>query len=158
MKIFITAAALLIASSDAFAPASFSRGAVITTQRNMFGGSASGLVEEEDPEKQKAMEAQAKAMGMSVDEFQLAMKARERLESDISGFRATGGTDDIGVEMDGNSPPKHLVFKLSESGKAKGKDDVSKEFSAAITEAIAKCKEGRKEATANMIKFIQSNE
>ena len=55
-------------------------------------------------------------MGMSVEEYQLGINARVRMESSINDLRVVGGDEGSGgtVERDGNMPPKHLVIKVTD--------------------------------------------
>eukprot|EP00573_Skeletonema_grethae_P004393 CAMPEP_0201693588 /NCGR_PEP_ID=MMETSP0578-20130828/6146_1 /ASSEMBLY_ACC=CAM_ASM_000663 /TAXON_ID=267565 /ORGANISM="Skeletonema grethea, Strain CCMP 1804" /LENGTH=103 /DNA_ID=CAMNT_0048179149 /DNA_START=14 /DNA_END=322 /DNA_ORIENTATION=+ len=58
---------------------------------NMFSGGALDIEEEEDDEKRTQMEQYAKAMGMSVEEYQLGMNARVKMETAINDLRVIGG-------------------------------------------------------------------
>ena len=94
----------------------------------MFSGGALEIEEEEDDEKRTQIEQMAKAMGMTVEEYQLGMNARERMEKAISDLRVVGGEESNGVtvERDGNMPPRHLVVTVTETGKAQGKEKLEK--------------------------------
>ena len=147
---------------------------VAITQRNMFGGSGKSLALEDDDEdedgatstsrdsslnmdQRKQMEAMAKAMGMTVDEYMLGMNARMRMEQDINNLRVVGGDSAKGitVERDGNSPPKFLKVIVTEEGKAKlGKGGVEREVVAALKVAGEKSKKGREQAQQKMMQFI----
>lgn len=146
------------------------------TQRYMFGGSGKSLALEEDDDEdgdgksvtapskdgltidqRKQMEQMAKAMGMTVEEYQLGMNARIRMETDINNLRVVGGDESKGVtvERDGNSPPKYLKVTITEEGKAKlGKAGVEKEVVAALKSAGEKSKKGREQAQQKMMQFI----
>jgi ribosomal 50S subunit-associated protein YjgA (DUF615 family) len=56
--------------------------------------------------------------------------------------------------VDGVSPPNHLIVTISDAGKAKGKETVSKELATAFQKAIEEAKKGRQEAQKNMMQFI----
>jgi hypothetical protein len=158
MKTCSIAIALLLAPvASAFAPASVQRTVVApTTELSMFGGGGDGaLLEDDDPEKMKAMEAAAKSMGMSVDEYQLGIKARMKFEKEIGEMRFKAGNDDIGVEVDGKSPAGFMEIKLSSDGKAKGKDAISNELTAAFKKVSTDGKNGRAEAQKGMMQYIQ---
>lgn len=86
----IIAAVLSLASVQAFAPAF--RPASIVTQQNMFSGSGTGATDD-DAEAQEQMEKAAKSMGMSVEEYQLGIKARVKLNNDLDSMRVTGGSE-----------------------------------------------------------------
>lgn len=144
----------------------------------MFGGSGKSLALEEDDDEdeggdgksvtapskdgltidqRKQMEQMAKAMGMTVEEYQLGMNARIRMETDINNLRVVGGDESKGVtvERDGNSPPKYLKVTITEEGKAKlGKAGVEKEVVAALKSAGEKSKKGREQAQQKMMQFI----
>jgi hypothetical protein len=146
---------LLLSSASAFVPV-FTRHTV-STERFMFGGSGGGAPLEDNPEMQKAMEQGAAALGMSVDEYSLGMKARMKFEADISSLRLSSGNSDIGVQVDGNAPPAHLVVTITDAGKAKGADVVSKELVSAFKSVNEKAKKGRTECQQSMMKFISEN-
>lgn len=118
----------------------------------MFGGSGAG-VEEEDPEKLKMLEQGAKSMGMSVEEYQLGIRARERMAEEMDSFRTSSGTEVV-VERDGNAPPKHITVTISDEAKAKGKKAVQDQIVAALKETNEASKKGREEAQKNMMMYI----
>lgn len=122
----------------------------------MFSGAGEAAPKEDDEGKIAEMEKVAKAMGMSLEEYQLGMNARVRMEEDINNLRVTGGNASKGVtvERDGNSPPKHLVIKVTEDGKALGKAGLEKELVVALNDAGEKSKVGRQEAQKKMMQFI----
>lgn len=162
-----------IATSSAFTPAAsfvITRQPSVTTTTttattppsaavtvlNMFSGGGEGAVKEDtDPDQVKAIEEAAKAMGMTVAEYQLGMNARMRFETAIGEMRYSAGNDDIGLQVDGRSPPNHLVITISEAGKQKGKDAVSAELAAAFKKTAADARTGRQAAQSDMMKFIQ---
>ncbi len=154
--IFVTAC-LAIESTNAFAPcATRSVATTTTTQRNMFSGAGAAAPKEDEEGQMAEMEKIAKAMGMSVEEYQLGMNARVRMENDINSLRVTGGDESKGVtvERDGNSPPKHLVITVTDDGKALGKEALEKELVSALNDAGEKSKVGRQEAQKKMMQFI----
>lgn len=121
----------------------------------MFGGAGEGVPAEDDPEEQKKMEAAAKSMGMSVDEYKLGVAARIRLTNELNGARLVGGNKDkVAVERDGNNPPKHLEIVITDAGKALGKDGVSKELVSALKAASEASKKARTDAQKDMMQFI----
>jgi hypothetical protein len=152
---FVVAALLSCASVQAFAPAYRSTFPAITTQRTMFSGSGTGAPED-DLEAQEQMEKAAKSMGMSVEEYQLGVKARVKLNNDLDKMRVTGGSDDIKVERCGNNPPKFLEITVTEDGKSKGKETVQKEIVAAMKKASEDAKKGRTEAQKNMVRLYHT--
>eukprot|EP00978_Attheya_sp_CCMP212_P036964 scaffold171285_cov47-Attheya_sp.AAC.1 len=100
-----TIVGVLAVGSSAFAPMGMARRGVVasstsSTQRSMFGGAGAAAPKEDEamPEltdEQKAnMEGQAKMMGMSVEEYSLAMQARQKMEEAINNIRAVGGNED----------------------------------------------------------------
>lgn len=152
MKIAGVLSILCLSSVSAFAPA-FSRPTTVT-QRYMFSGSGEALPKEDDPEQMAAIEAAAKSMGMSVEEYKLGLNARVRFENEISGLRLTGGSGGIEVETDARSPPVHMTVTITDEGKAKGQEEVSKELVAAFKAASEAGKAARKEAQTSMMQFI----
>ena len=124
---------------------------------NMFSGSTLDIEEEEDDEKRAQIETMAKTMGMSVEEYQLGMNARVRMEEAISSMRVVGGEDGATVERDGNMPPRHLVVTVTEEGKALGKEKLEKTIVEALKSANEKSKVGRDEAQKNMMQYISEN-
>ena len=137
-----------------FAPSVNARS--VATQRYMFSGAGAAAPKEDDEGQLAEMEKVAKAMGMSVEEYQLGMNARVRMEEDINSLRVTGGDASKGVtvERDGNSPPKHLVMTVTDDGKAMGKAALEKEIVSALNDAGEKSKVGRQEAQKKMMQFI----
>eukprot|EP00571_Detonula_confervacea_P015693 CAMPEP_0172297764 /NCGR_PEP_ID=MMETSP1058-20130122/672_1 /TAXON_ID=83371 /ORGANISM="Detonula confervacea, Strain CCMP 353" /LENGTH=175 /DNA_ID=CAMNT_0013006953 /DNA_START=32 /DNA_END=559 /DNA_ORIENTATION=+ len=129
------------------------------TCRNMFSGGALDVEEEEDDEKRAQIEQMSKAMGMSVEEYQLGMNARLRMEDAINNLRVVGGDESSGVtvERDGNMPPKHLVVTVTDGGKALGKDKLEKAVVGALKSASEKSKVGRDEAQKDMMTYISSS-
>lgn len=123
----------------------------------MFGGAGGVAPTEDDPEQRRLIEQGAAALGMSVDEYALGMKARQKFEADLAALRVSSGSADVGVEMDGNSPPVHLIVTISDAGKAKGAEALSKELASAFKAANEKSKKGRTECQQNMMKFITEN-
>jgi len=127
---------------------------------NMFSGGALDVEEEEDEEKRTQIEQMSKAMGMSVEEYQLGMNARFRMEEAINNLRVVGGdVESLGVtvERDGNMPPRHLVVTVTESGKAKGKARLEKNIVQALKAAGDKSAAGRNEAQKDMMKYISDS-
>lgn len=146
------------ASSEAFAPAT-TRGLsqpAFVTQRNMFSGAGDAAPKEDDPEAMENLEKMASAMGMSVEEYQLGVRARMRMEEDIANIRVSAGDADKGVtvERDGNQPPQHLVVTVTDDGKALGKEALEKELVAALKSAGDEAAKERNQAQAKMMQFI----
>lgn len=152
----ISAPTSIYAPSHTTTPASSSSG---SSSLNMFSGNALDVEEEEDDEKRAQIEQMAKAMGMSVEEYQLGMNARARMESSIDDLRVVGGdiSQGVSVERDGNMPPKHLVVTVTESGKAMGKAKLEKALVDALKSASEKSKVGRTEAQKDMMKYISDS-
>eukprot|EP00581_Thalassiosira_minuscula_P015808 CAMPEP_0183716056 /NCGR_PEP_ID=MMETSP0737-20130205/10081_1 /TAXON_ID=385413 /ORGANISM="Thalassiosira miniscula, Strain CCMP1093" /LENGTH=172 /DNA_ID=CAMNT_0025945265 /DNA_START=52 /DNA_END=570 /DNA_ORIENTATION=+ len=126
---------------------------------NMFSGGALDVVEEEDDEQRAQIEKMAKAMGMSVEEYQLGMNARLRMEDAINELRVVGGDPATGVsvERDGNMPPRHLVVTVTDEGKATGKEKLEKALVEALKSANDKSKVGRDEAQKDMMTYISES-
>jgi hypothetical protein len=125
----------------------------------MFSGNALDVEEEEDDDRRAQIEQMAKAMGMSVEEYQLGMNARARMERSIDDLRVIGGdvAQGVSVERDGNMPPKHLVVTVTEEGKAMGKAKLEKALVDALKSASEKSKVGRTEAQKDMMKYISDS-
>ncbi|KAI2490809.1 hypothetical protein MHU86_23774 [Fragilaria crotonensis] len=164
MKTYFSILALCstVAFSAAFSPAaSIVRPSVMVNNNNyhglnMFSGAGEGAIKEDmDPEQAKAIEEAAKAMGMTVAEYQLGINARLRFETAIGELRYSAGDADIGLEVDGRSPPNHLVITISEAGKAKGQAAVSETLAAAFKKTTVEARAGRQAAQNEMMKFIQ---
>ena len=133
-------------------------GIVTTTQLNMFGGAGAGSPTEDDPAAEEQMTQAAAAMGMSVQEYKLAMQARQQLENSMNSKIVTGGSaDTILVERDVNNPPKKFDITITEAGKALGRDKLSTELVTALKTASEASKKGRVEAQQEMLKWVQSN-
>jgi DNA-binding protein YbaB len=76
-------------------------------------GAAGDAKEQMTPEKAAAMspEQAAKAMGMDVEEYKLAMKMREKLASALNGIKCTGEKDGVSITFDGNIKPVDISIK-----------------------------------------------
>ena len=155
MKIqtFLTTSALLISSAAAFAPVA--RPVTVSTQLSMFGGGGAGSAMEDDPEAQAQIEAAAKSMNMSVDEYKLGMRAREKLNEELTGARVEGGGGDVSVTRDANNPPNFMEISITETGKAAGQEALSKDLCAALKSASDASRTKRAEAQKAMMLFIQ---
>jgi hypothetical protein len=123
-------------------------------QRNMFSGAGEATPKEDDEGQIKEMERVAKAMGMSLEEYQLGMNARMRMEKEIADLRITSGDDLVKIERCGNSPPQHLVITITDEGKALGKVELEKKLIASLKEASDQSKKGREKAQGSMMQFI----
>jgi len=161
IKTIIGLSTVLATTTTAFAPTSTritppTSITTTTTQQNMFGGTGSGLPIEDDDEKVAQDTQIAAAMGMSLEEYQLGMNARMKMEEDISNIRASGGDAKKGVtvERDGNSPPKHLIVTVTDVGIALGKVALEKELVGALKGATDASKKGREEAQKGMMTYI----
>ncbi len=165
--VIIAALSSTLSQTHAFIASSYSSSRTAIAARstsiispNMFSGNALDVEEEEDDEKRAQIEQMAKAMGMSVEEYQLGMNARSRMEKSIDDLRVIGGdiaTQGVSVERDGNMPPKHLVLTVTESGKAMGKAKLEKALVDALKSASEKSKVGRTEAQKDMMKYISDS-
>ena len=132
-----------------------SRYETTTSQLYMFGGGGAAAPKEDDPEEMAKMEEAAKAMGMSVKEYQLGVSARMKLTEELNAARVTGGNSDkVSVIRDGNNPPKLLEINVTEAGKALGKEALSKELCAALKSASDASRVSRTEAQKKMMAFI----
>jgi ribosomal protein L35 len=100
------------------------------------------------------MEKVAKAMGMNVDEYQLGMNARMRLENNLSSQRLNGGSGGITVERDVKFPPAFLEFTITAEGKAKAKEAVQKHLAEVMKKASEAAEKGRSEAQKSMMALI----
>jgi len=126
------------------------------TQRQMFGGAGAAAPKEDNQGEVQKMEQMAKSMGMSLEEYQIAMNARTRMEESINNIRAVGGDANKGIsaEVDGNSPFKHLVVSITEEGKSLGKAAVEEAIVSALKAASANSKKDQETAQAEMMTFI----
>jgi hypothetical protein len=128
-----------------------------TTSLAMFSGGGAGAPKEDNPEEEEAMRQAAASMGLTPDEYKLAMAGRVRLAELMDSTVVAGGNaDSVLVERDVNNPPKKFDITITEAGKAKGKETVAKELVAALKSASDKAKKGRMEAQVEMNKFIAS--
>ena len=163
MKISLVALALLSQSSSAFnvvAPISSSSTRQVSsatlTQLGMFSGAGAGKPTEDNPEEQAKIDAAAKAMGMSSDEYMIAMNARKKMVETLDATMVTvGDASTVQIERDVNNPPKTLDITITDAGKALGKDSVSKELVANLKKASDESKTGRQEAQKKMMEYIQ---
>ena len=129
------------------------------TQQYMFGGAGAGSPTEDDvtPEQEAQLQAAAAQMGMSVDEYKLAMRAREQLVKSMdSKIFTVGDADTVQIERDANNPPRKFDVTITEAGKALGREEVSKQLVAALSKGSEAAAKGRQEAQQEMLKWVQS--
>ena len=151
----LTCSALLLTTASAFTTVQPSCTRASLTQQYMFGGAGSGAPTEDDPEALKQMEAAAKSMGMSLEEYQLGIKARMKLNEDLSSMRVEAGNKDtVAVVRDGHNPPQMLEVTITEKGKEAGQQAVSNELVAALKKAADDSRKGRTDAQKNMMAYI----
>lgn len=149
----LTCSAALISSATAFTVVQPS--IRTATQQYMFGGGGAAAPTEDDPEALAKMEAAAKQMGMSVEEYKLGISARMKLNENLSNMRVQGGDEaTVFVERDGQNPPMFLEITITEAGKALGPETVSKELCAALKTSSELSRAGRAEAQKNMMQYI----
>jgi hypothetical protein len=125
------------------------------TQRQMFGGAGAGAPTEDDPEAEAQMEATAKSMGMGVDEYKVAMNARTQFAKEMDTTMVSAGkVATVWIERDVNNPPKTLNIKITEEGKALGKEELSNQLVSALKAASEESKGGREAAQKKMMAYI----
>ena len=130
-----------------------------TTQRFMFGGAGAGTPTEDDmdPKAEAGLELAAANMGMSKEEYRLAMRAREQLVQTMDNkIVTTGSADTVLVERDVNNPPKKFEITITEAGKALGREAVSEKLVEAMAKGSEAATKGRQEAQQEMLKWVQS--
>lgn len=129
---------------------------ISSTQRYMFGGAGGASPTEDDPAAEASIVQGAAAMNMSVDEYKLAMRAREQLVKTMdSKIVNAGDKGTIYVERDVNNPPKQFDITITEAGKALGREAVSKELVKTLETAKIAAGKGRQEAQQDMLKWVQ---
>jgi hypothetical protein len=163
LTIFVASIVCLLSSSvKAFAPISIRRPTRCdesAASLGMFSGAGEGMTipGEEDwgPEELKQMEEAARALGMSLDEYKLGIRARVRLQKELDEARLVGGNKDtVAVVRDACNPPKTLEIIITDAGKALGPDKVSAELISAYKAAGEQAKKTRGAAQQNMMQFI----
>ena len=130
-----------------------------STQQYMFGGAGAGSPTEDDmdPEQEAGLQAAAAQMGMSVDEYRLAMRAREQLVKSMdSKIFTIGDADTVQIERDANNPPRKFDVTITEAGKALGREEVSKKLVDALSKGSDAAAKGRQEAQQEMLKWVQA--
>lgn len=129
-----------------------------STQKYMFGGAGAGPTEDEiDPEEEAGLAAAAAQMGMSVEEYRMAMRAREQLVKSMDSKIVTvGDADTVQIERDVNNPPRKFEVTITEAGKALGREEVSKKLVEALSKGSDAAAKGRQEAQQEMLKWVQS--
>ena len=125
------------------------------TQLNMFGGGGEGMATEDDPEAVAKMEQAAKSMGMSLEEYQLGIRSRKKLNEELCAMRIIkGDTATVSVSRDGNNPPQFMEITITDAGKELGPDAVSSALVTALKQAQESARAGRAEAQKKMMAFI----
>ena len=126
-----------------------------STSLGMFGGAGAAAPKEDNPEEAQQMAKMAQAMGMSVEEYTMAMNARARLEKSLDNTMVKAGkADTVQVERDLNNPAKKFEIKITENGKALGKEGLSKELVAALKKSAEEARVGRASAQREMMAYI----
>lgn len=126
-----------------------------STSLGMFGGAGAAAPKEDNPEEAQQMAKMAQAMGMSVEEYTLAMNARARLEKTLDDTIVKAGkADTLEVERDLNNPAKKFEIKITASGKALGKEGLAKELLAALKKSSEEARVGRAKAQREMMEYI----
>mmetsp|Transcript_972 Transcript_972/g.2669 ORF Transcript_972/g.2669 Transcript_972/m.2669 type:complete len:166 (-) Transcript_972:26-523(-) len=157
MKISIVAGCFVLFSQQA---AAFNVSPAVASIRpqttlGMFGGAGAGAPKEDNAEEAAQMEQTAKAMGMSLEEYTLAMNARVRLTESLDKTMVTGGkADTVQVVRDLNNPAKSFEIKITEAGKALGQEGLSKELIAALKKSGDEARVGRAQAQKQMMEYI----
>lgn len=158
MKISVCAGIALIVAqqSTAFQVVPAATNSVrAATSLGMFSGAGAAAPKEDNPEEKAQMEQAAKAMGMSVEEYTLAMNARVRLAEKMDNTMIVAGKPDIvQIERDLNNPSKKFEVKVAEGGKALGKEELSKNIIAAYKKSSEDARVGRAAAQKEMMEFI----
>mmetsp|Transcript_22533 Transcript_22533/g.55839 ORF Transcript_22533/g.55839 Transcript_22533/m.55839 type:complete len:165 (-) Transcript_22533:190-684(-) len=148
-----------LAASAFTSVAPVSKSCSSSTQQHMFGGAGAGSPTEDDldPEAEKGLEVAAAQMGMSVDEYRLAMRAREQLVKSMDSKIVTAGDEaTVFIERDVNNPPRKFDVTITEAGKALGPEAVSKQLVEALKKGSDAAAKGRQEAQQEMLKWVQS--
>jgi hypothetical protein len=156
MKVSVVAGCVLLFAQQAtafqVAPASKLR---VPTSLGMFSGAGAAAPKEDSPEEKAQMEQVANAMGMSLEEYTIAMNARVRLAEKMDNtIIVSGKADVVQVERDMNNPPKKFEVKISEAAKALGKEELSKKLVAAYKKSSEDARVGRANAQKEMMQFI----
>mmetsp|Transcript_3539 Transcript_3539/g.10321 ORF Transcript_3539/g.10321 Transcript_3539/m.10321 type:complete len:161 (+) Transcript_3539:88-570(+) len=154
MKLSIVAGCALLLSQQA---AAFNVAPNLrpATSLGMFSGAGAAAPKEDNPEEAKQVEAAAKAMGMSVEEYTLAMNARARLAETLDQTMVSAGNaDTVLVERDLNNPSKKFEVKITDEGKALGKEELSKKIVAALKKTADEARTGRGKAQKDMMEYI----
>ena len=148
-----TACALVLSQATAFNVAPTRQQSL--TKQYMFGGAGAGRPTEDNPEEMAQMEQAAKSMGMSVEEYAIAMNARKKLAETLDKTMVSAGkSDTVLIERDVNNPPKKFEVTITDAGKALGQEAVSKELVTALKKANEEARTGRPEAQKSMMAFI----
>ena len=156
ISLLVAGCAMVLSQVAAFNIAGPQRQAIAsTTARHMFSGAGESAPKEDDPETLAKMEQAAKSMGMSLDEYMVAMNARAELAKTLDTTMVSGGKKEyVSVERDVNNPPKQFKVTVTEEGKALGPEGLSKELVNAVKAAAESSKTGRVEAQKKMMGYI----
>mmetsp|Transcript_19528 Transcript_19528/g.38811 ORF Transcript_19528/g.38811 Transcript_19528/m.38811 type:complete len:158 (-) Transcript_19528:53-526(-) len=130
-----------------FSPQSSSRLVASSVQREMFSGSGGGSDSTDEAEQA------AKQMGMTLPEYQLAMRMRNELAQTLTDFRSVGSNDGSSVKItyDGNVRP--VSIEVTDEGIASGKDQLEKDLLKAWGVAV----EGGQKAAQGAMQTMQKN-
>jgi len=157
MKFSILSGCVLLFSQqavNAFQVAPLTTGRT-STSLSMFSGAGAAAPKEDNSEEKAQMEQVAKAMGMSLEEYTIAMNARVRLQEKMDNTMIVAGKADmVQLERDMNNPPKTFEVKITDAAKALGKEELSKKLVAAYKKSSEDARVGRASAQKEMMQFI----
>ncbi|KAL7578471.1 hypothetical protein ACA910_011540 [Epithemia clementina (nom. ined.)] len=125
----------------------------------MFSGAGAGSALDDegemDPQALEQMKAQAAAMNMPLAEYQVGMKARDKLIQTLNNSRiAQGDASKIALERDANNPPKYLEITVTQAGQAMGADVVSTELCQLLKAGSDAARMQRTQAQRDMMVFV----
>jgi len=137
MKASIIAVAVVVESTYAFPPSITFKTAIIKNsmiQREMFDGLDPPPAEEDLKADKKTA---GKALGLSVEEFNLARKIQVQMIQDVAAIWSQGGSESgwVAIVVKGNKPTGYLKIYLSDTDNALGKASPEKAVLAALKEA-----------------------
>jgi hypothetical protein len=127
-----------------------------TIALGMFSGAGAGMPAEDNKDEQEAIQKAAASMGMTVEEYQLGMRARLRLTETLDTAKIVVSNDSksITITRDANNPPKTFEVELTDEGKAAGADALSTSLCTLMKQGNEKSRESRTAAQKEMMTYI----
>lgn len=102
------------------------------------------------------IEQQAKAMGMTVEDYEMGMTARKNFTKTLSTARCESDSNNriVSITQDANNPPQHLQVTLLQDKLPEKQQELSESIVNAWKDVNAKAKKVRLLAQQDMLTYV----